>query len=68
MAILALSSSTSLSNNNNVHQYNIIKAFLNAIRKNSKRLYAELPAAYKKSKKCIEVLEAIYKSKDLLLL
>jgi hypothetical protein len=33
------------------NQYNVIKAFLNAIRKSSEKLYAELPAKYKKSKK-----------------
>jgi hypothetical protein len=43
-------------------------AFLNAIRKNSEKLYAELPVEYKKSGKCIKVLKAIYGLKDLLLL
>jgi hypothetical protein len=45
-----------------------MEAFLNAIRKNSEKLYAELPAKYKKSRKCIEVLKAIYGLKDSLLL
>jgi hypothetical protein len=41
-----------------------MEAFLNAIRKSSKKLYAELPAEYKKSGKCIKVLRAIYGLKD----
>jgi hypothetical protein len=45
-----------------------MEAFLNAIRKSSKKLYAELPAEYKKSGKCIKVLKAIYGLKDLFLL
>jgi hypothetical protein len=45
-----------------------VEAFLNAIRKNSKKLYAELPAGYKKSGKCIEVLRAIYGLKNSFLL
>jgi hypothetical protein len=43
-------------------------AFLNAIKKNSEKLYAELPAGYKKSGKCIKVLKAIYGLKDSFLL
>jgi hypothetical protein len=41
-------------------QYDVIEAFLNAIRQNSEKLYAELPAGYKKPEKCIKVLKAIY--------
>jgi hypothetical protein len=43
-------------------------AFLNAIKKSSEKLYAELPAKYKKSGKCIKILKAIYRLKDSLLL
>jgi hypothetical protein len=50
------------------NQYNVMEAFLNAIRKSSKKLYAELPAKYKKSGKCIKILKAIYGLKDSLLL
>jgi hypothetical protein len=50
------------------NQYNVIKAFLNAIKENSEKLYAELPAEYKKSRKCIKVLKAIYGLKNSLLL
>jgi hypothetical protein len=50
------------------NQYDIMEAFLNAIRKSSEKLYAELPAEYKKSGKCIKVLKAIYKLKNSLLL
>jgi hypothetical protein len=39
-------------------------AFLNAIRKNSEKLYAEFPAEYKKSGKCIKILKAIYGLKN----
>jgi hypothetical protein len=46
------------------NQYDVIGAFLNATRKNSEKLYAELPAGYKKSGKCIKVLRAIYGLKD----
>jgi hypothetical protein len=46
----------------------VIEAFLNAIRKSSEKLYAELPAGYKKSGKCIKVLKAIYGLKNSLLL
>jgi hypothetical protein len=49
-------------------QYNMIEAFLNAIRQNSEKLYAELPTGYKKPGKCIEILKAIYELKDSLLL
>jgi hypothetical protein len=41
-----------------------MEAFLNAIKKSSKKLYAELPAKYKKLGKCIKVLKAIYGLKD----
>jgi hypothetical protein len=41
-----------------------MEAFLNAIRENSEKLYAELPAGYKKSGKCIKVLKAIYGLKN----
>jgi hypothetical protein len=41
-----------------------MEAFLNAIRKSSEKLYAELPAEYKKSGKCIKVLKAIYGLKN----
>jgi hypothetical protein len=50
------------------NQYDVIKAFLNAIRKSSKKLYAEFPAGYKKSRKCIKVLRAIYGLKNSFLL
>jgi hypothetical protein len=43
-------------------------AFLNATKKSSEKLYAEFPAGYKKSRKCIEVLKAIYGLKDSFLL
>jgi hypothetical protein len=46
----------------------VIGAFLNAIKENSEKLYAELPAGYKKSRKCIKVLKAIYGLKNSLLL
>jgi hypothetical protein len=46
------------------NQYDVIEAFLNAIKENSEKLYAELPAEYKKSGKCIKVLKAIYGLKD----
>jgi hypothetical protein len=46
----------------------VVEAFLNAIRKNFEKLYAELPAGYKKSGKCIKVLKAIYGLKNSLLL
>jgi hypothetical protein len=46
----------------------VVKAFLNAIRKNSEKLYAEFPAGYKKLGKCIKVLKAIYGLKNSLLL
>jgi hypothetical protein len=49
-------------------QYDVIEAFLNAIKQNSEKLYAELPAGYKKPGKCIEVLKAIYGLRDSLLL
>jgi hypothetical protein len=49
-------------------QYDVIEAFLNAIRQNSEKLYAELPAGYKKPGKCIEILKAIYGLKNSLLL
>jgi hypothetical protein len=45
-----------------------MEAFLNAIRKSFEKLYAELPAEYKKSEKCIKILKAIYGLKDSLLL
>jgi hypothetical protein len=45
-----------------------MEAFLNAIRKNSEKLYAELSAKYKKSGKCIKILKAIYGLKNSLLL
>jgi hypothetical protein len=41
---------------------------LNAIRKSSEKLYAELSAEYKKSEKCIKVLKAIYGLKNSFLL
>jgi hypothetical protein len=41
-----------------------VEAFLNATRENSEKLYAELPAGYKKSGKCIKILKAIYGLKD----
>jgi hypothetical protein len=50
------------------NQYDVMEAFLNAIRKNSEKLYAELPAEYKKLRKCIKILKAIYGLKDSLLL
>jgi hypothetical protein len=50
------------------NQYNVVEAFLNTIKKNSEKLYAELPAGYKKSGKCIKVLKAIYGLKNSLLL
>jgi hypothetical protein len=50
------------------NQYDVIEAFLNAIRESSEKLYAELPAEYKKSGKCIKVLKAIYGLKNSLLL
>jgi hypothetical protein len=46
----------------------VVGAFLNAIKKSSEKLYAELLAEYKKSGKCIKVLKAIYGLKNLLLL
>jgi hypothetical protein len=49
-------------------QYDVIEAFLNAIRQNSEKLYAELLAGYKKPEKCIKILKAIYGLKDSLLL
>jgi hypothetical protein len=45
-----------------------MKAFLNAIRKDFEKLYAELPAGYKKSGKCIKILKAIYGLKNSFLL
>jgi hypothetical protein len=45
-----------------------MEAFLNATKKSSEKLYAELPAGYKKSGKCIKILKAIYGLKDSLLL
>jgi hypothetical protein len=45
-----------------------MEAFLNAIRKSSEELYAEFPAKYKKSGKCIKILKAIYGLKNSLLL
>jgi hypothetical protein len=45
-----------------------MEMFLNATKKNSEKLYAELPAEYKKSGKCIKVLKAIYGLKDSFLL
>jgi hypothetical protein len=45
-----------------------MEAFLNATKKNSEKLYAELLAKYKKSGKCIKVLKAIYGLKNSLLL
>jgi hypothetical protein len=45
-----------------------MEAFLNAIKENSEKLYAELPAKYKKSGKYIEILKAIYGLKNSLLL
>jgi hypothetical protein len=50
------------------NQYDIMGAFLNAIKENSEKLYAELPAGYKKSGKCIKILKAIYRLRDSLLL
>jgi hypothetical protein len=46
----------------------VIGAFLNAIKESSEKLYAELPAEYKKPEKCIKVLKAIYGLKDSFLL
>jgi hypothetical protein len=34
----------------------VVEAFLNAIKKSSEKLYAKLPAEYKKSEKCIKIL------------
>jgi hypothetical protein len=45
-----------------------MEAFLNATKENSEKLYAELPAGYKKSGKCIKVLKAIYGLRNSLLL
>jgi hypothetical protein len=45
-----------------------MEAFLNVIKKNSEKLYAELSAGYKKSGKYIKILKAIYGLKDSLLL
>jgi hypothetical protein len=45
-----------------------MEAFLNAIKESSEKLYAELPAGYKKLKKCIKVLKAIYGLKNSFLL
>jgi hypothetical protein len=41
---------------------------LNAIKESSEKLYAEFPAKYKKSGKCIKILKAIYELKNSLLL
>jgi hypothetical protein len=49
-------------------QYDIIEAFLNAIKQSSEKLYAKFPAEYKKPEKCIKVLKAIYGLKNSLLL
>jgi hypothetical protein len=43
----------------------VIKAFLNAIKKSSEKLCAELSAGYKKLGKCIKILKAIYRFKKL---
>jgi hypothetical protein len=50
------------------NQYNVMEAFLNATKKSSEKLYAELSAEYKKSEKYIKVLRAIYGLKNSFLL